>query len=126
MRHAYQVIIATTWHYILAKPNPRLLKYQLLTAHTHAATVKDQHRCNGCCSTSPAASAKASLDYEAACQETSQARRRCGCQQDGTHRLGDHGQRRILSSAGACCSHLKRLGNGSMTGRRRKTIELRG
>jgi hypothetical protein len=26
----------------LAKPNPRLLKYQLLTAHTHAATVKDQ------------------------------------------------------------------------------------
>jgi len=42
MRHAYQVIIATTWHYILAKPNPRLLKYQLLTAHTHAATVKDQ------------------------------------------------------------------------------------
>jgi hypothetical protein len=26
----------------LAKPNPRLLKYQLLTAHTHAATVEDQ------------------------------------------------------------------------------------
>jgi hypothetical protein len=45
MRHAYQVIIATTWHYILAKPNPRLLKYQLLTAHTHAATVEDQHDC---------------------------------------------------------------------------------
>src|ERR1017187_3555322 len=42
MRHAYQVIIATTWHYIFAKPNPRLLKYQLLTAHTHAATVEDQ------------------------------------------------------------------------------------
>jgi len=30
------------WHYIFAKPNPRLLKYQLLTAHTHAATVEDQ------------------------------------------------------------------------------------
>src|ERR1700686_2045513 len=75
-----------------------------------------RHWCNGRCSTSPAASAKASLDYEAAGQETSQARRRCGCQQDGAHRLGDHGQRRILSSAGTCCSHLKKLGNGSIDG----------
>jgi len=31
-----------TWHYIFVKPNPRLLKYQLLTAHTHVATVEDQ------------------------------------------------------------------------------------
>jgi len=32
-----------TWHYIFVKLNPRLLKYQLLTAHTHAATVEDQY-----------------------------------------------------------------------------------
>jgi hypothetical protein len=31
-----------TWHYIFEKTNPRLLKYQRLTAHTHAATVEDQ------------------------------------------------------------------------------------
>jgi Ohr subfamily peroxiredoxin len=37
-----------------------------------------------------------------------------------------HGQGRILSSAGACCSHLKRLGNGSVRRRRSETIELRG
>jgi hypothetical protein len=42
MRHVFQVKSAMTWHYICAKPNPRLLKYQLLTAHTHAATVEDQ------------------------------------------------------------------------------------
>jgi transposase len=70
--------------------------------------------------------AKASLDHEAPGQETSQARRRCGGQQDGAHRVGDHSQRRILSSARTCCSHLKRLGNGSMRRRRSKTIELRG
>ena len=85
-----------------------------------------RHRCNSRCSTSPAASAKASLDHETAGQEASQARRCCRCQQDGAHRLGDHGQGRILSSAGACCSHLKRLGNGSVRRRRSKTIELRG
>src|SRR5450756_2670253 len=42
MHHDYQVESTTAWHYIFAKPNPRLLKYQLLTAHTHAATVEDQ------------------------------------------------------------------------------------
>src|SRR5450759_2724505 len=42
MHHDYQAIYTTTWHYIFVKPNPRLLKYQLLTAHTHAATVEDQ------------------------------------------------------------------------------------
>ena len=30
------------WHYILAKTKPRILKYQRLTAHPHAATVEDQ------------------------------------------------------------------------------------
>jgi hypothetical protein len=40
--------------------------------------------------------------------------------------LGDHGQGRILSSAGACCSRLKRFGNGSVRRRRSETIELRG
>src|SRR5206468_13086241 len=83
-----------------------------------------RYRCNSRCTTSPAVSAKASLDHEAAGQETGQARRRCGCQQDGAHRLGDHGQGRILSSAGACCSRLKRLGNGSLRRRRSETIEL--
>jgi transposase len=42
------------------------------------------------------------------------------------HRLGDHGQGRILSSAGACCRRLKRLGNGRVRRQRSKTIELRG
>src|ERR1700760_642813 len=88
--------------------------------------VKGYSRCNSSCSTRPATSAKASLGYEATCQEAGQARRRCGCQQDGAHRLGDHGQGRMLSSAGACCSRLKRLGNGSVRRRRSKTIELRG
>src|SRR5450830_1224250 len=45
MRHVIQAKSAMTWHYICAKPNPRLLKYQLLTAHTHAATVEDQLQC---------------------------------------------------------------------------------
>ena len=85
-----------------------------------------RHRCNSRCSTRPAAPAKASLGHEAAGQEAGQARRCCGCQQDGAHRLGDHGQGRILSSAGACCSRLKRLGNRSLRQRRSKTIELRG
>jgi len=40
--------------------------------------------------------------------------------------IDNHGQGRILSRAGACCSHLKRLGNGSVRRRRSKTIELRG
>jgi hypothetical protein len=31
-----------TWHYIFEKTNPRLVKYQRLTAHPHAATVEDQ------------------------------------------------------------------------------------
>jgi hypothetical protein len=31
-----------TWHYILAKTNPRLLQYQRLTDHPDAATVEDQ------------------------------------------------------------------------------------
>lgn len=35
-------------------------------------------------------------------------------------------KRGTLSSAGACCSHLKRLSNGSVRRRRSKTIELRG
>jgi hypothetical protein len=39
-----------------------------------------RHRCYSRRSTSPAASAKASLDYEAAGQEASQARRRCRSQ----------------------------------------------
>ena len=32
MHHDYQAIYTTTWHYIFVKPNPRLLKYQLLIA----------------------------------------------------------------------------------------------
>src|SRR5450759_5204934 len=44
MHRDYQVESTTAWHYIFAKPNPRLLKYQLLTAHTHAATVEDQFK----------------------------------------------------------------------------------
>src|SRR5712672_149935 len=71
-----------------------------------------RHRCNSRCSTSPAASAKASLDHEAAGQKAGQARRGCGGQQDGAHRLGDHGQGRILPSAGACCSRLRGLATG--------------
>src|SRR5665811_1095658 len=47
MRHVFQAKSAMTWHYIFVKPNPRLLKYQLLTAHTHAATVEDQPRNHG-------------------------------------------------------------------------------
>jgi transposase len=77
-------------------------------------------------STRPAAPAKASLDHEAAGQEAGQARCRGGCQQNGPHRVGDHGQGRTLSSTGACHSRLKRLGNGSVRRRRSKTIELRG
>jgi hypothetical protein len=33
-----------TWHYILAKTNPRLLQYQRLTDHPDAATVEDQSK----------------------------------------------------------------------------------
>ena len=86
-----------------------------LQARRSLSPTVARHRCNSRCSIRPAAAAKASLDHEVAGQETSQARRRCRCQQDGAHRLGDHGQGRILSSAGACCSRLKRLGNGSLT-----------
>jgi hypothetical protein len=74
---------------------------------TSLSPAVTRHRCAGRCSTSPAASAKASLDYEVAGQEAGQAGRRCSCQQNGAHRLGDHGQGRILSSARACCSCLK-------------------
>jgi hypothetical protein len=97
-----------------------------LQARRSLSPTVARHRCNSRCSTRPAAAAKASLGHEAAGQEAGQARRRCRCQQDGAHRLGDHGQGRILSSAGACCSRLKRLGNGSLRRRRSKTTELRG
>src|SRR5450759_2148517 len=42
MHQKYQALYALTWHYILVKPSPRLLKYQALNPHGHAATVEDQ------------------------------------------------------------------------------------
>src|SRR5450759_4933716 len=42
MHHKYQALYALTWHYIWVKPSPRLLKYQALNPHGHAATVEDQ------------------------------------------------------------------------------------
>ena len=43
-----------------------------------------------------------------------QAPGRCGGQQYDARRLGIYCQRRVQWSAITCCSHLKRLGNGSM------------
>jgi hypothetical protein len=42
MHQKYQALYALTWHYILVKPSPRLLKYQALNPYGHAATVEDQ------------------------------------------------------------------------------------
>jgi hypothetical protein len=39
-RHYHQSCHVKTWHYSFAKIKPPLLKYQWLTAHTHATTVK--------------------------------------------------------------------------------------
>ena len=37
-----QALCNTTWHYTFEKSSIRILQYQRLTAHTHAATVEDQ------------------------------------------------------------------------------------
>jgi hypothetical protein len=48
MHQKYQALYALTWHYILVKPSPRLLKYQALNPHGHAATVEDQSEWGNC------------------------------------------------------------------------------